>query len=137
MLDKTSSPHVDLLPIGEDTTPYRKLTGDFVKEASFGDRTFLEIEDEGIRLLAEQAFMDINHLLRPAHLEQLASILKDEEATQNDRFVAFDLLKNANIAAGGVLPMCQDTGTAIVMAKRGRAVLTDGSGRRRDQYRHS
>ena len=127
MLDKTLSPHVDLLPLGEDTTPYRKLTDDFVKEVALGDRAFLEVEEEGIRLLAEQAFMDINHLLRPAHLKQLASILEDDEATQNDRFVAFDLLKNANIAAGGVLPMCQDTGTAIVMGKRGRAVLTDGN----------
>ncbi len=127
MPDKTKSPHVDLLPLGKDTTPYRKLTDEFVNEVTLGDRTFLEVEDEGIRLLAEQAFMDINHLLRPAHLKQLASILEDEEATQNDRFVAFDLLKNANIAAGGVLPMCQDTGTAIVMGKRGRVVLTSGS----------
>ena len=127
MLDNTASPHVDLLPLGKDTTPYKKLTNDFVKEITLGDRTFLEVEDEGIRLLAEQAFMDINHLLRPAHLKQLASILEDDGATQNDRFVALDLLKNANIAAGGVLPMCQDTGTAIVMGKRGRAVLTDGN----------
>ncbi|MEL6745560.1 MAG: fumarate hydratase, partial [Pseudomonadota bacterium] len=92
-----------------------------------GGRSFLEVDEEGIRLLAEQAFMDINHLLRPGHLKQLASILEDEEATQNDRFVAYDLLKNANIAAGGVLPMCQDTGTAIIMGKRGRHVLTNGS----------
>ncbi|MGI9355710.1 MAG: fumarate hydratase [Rhizobiaceae bacterium] len=126
MLDNTASPHVDLLQLGDDLTPYRKLTGNFVKEVSLGGRQFLEVEDEGIRLLAEKAFMDINHLLRPAHLKQLAAILEDDEATQNDRFVAFDLLKNANIAAGGVLPMCQDTGTAIVMGKRGRAVLTDG-----------
>ncbi len=125
MLD-TPSPHVDLFPLGPDETPYRKLTGDYVRTVEAGGRTFLEVEQEGLRLLAEQAFMDINHLLRPGHLKQLASILDDPEATQNDRFVAWDLLKNANIAAGGVLPMCQDTGTAIVSAKRGRNVLTVG-----------
>lgn len=86
----------------------------------------LTVEPEGIRLLAETAFADINHLLRPGHLKQLASILDDPEATDNDRFVAYDLLKNANIAAGGVLPMCQDTGTAIIMGKKGRRVWTDG-----------
>ncbi|MEL6966423.1 MAG: fumarate hydratase [Pseudomonadota bacterium] len=118
--------HVDLFPLGPDETPYRKLTSDYVREVEAAGRTFLEVEEEGIRLLAEQAFMDINHLLRPGHLKQLASILDDPEATQNDRFVAYDLLKNANIAAGGVLPMCQDTGTAIVMGKRGRNVLTNG-----------
>ena len=79
-----------------------------------------------MRLLAETAFADINHLLRPGHLQQLASILDDPEATDNDRFVAYDLLKNANIAAGGVLPMCQDTGTAIIMGKKGRRVWTEG-----------
>ncbi|MFD0918014.1 fumarate hydratase [Pseudahrensia aquimaris] len=116
--------YVDLLPIGEDTTPYRKLTSDHVSVEKLGDHTFLKVEPEAIRLLSEQAFIDINHLLRPGHLKQLAAILEDPDATPNDRFVAFDLLKNANIAAGGVLPMCQDTGTAIVMAKRGRNVLT-------------
>ena len=121
----SSKAHVDLFPLSEDTTPYRKLSGDFVSTVELDGKTFLKVEEEGIRLLAEQAFMDINHLLRPTHLKQLASILDDPEATQNDRFVAFDLLKNANIAAGGVLPMCQDTGTAIVMGKRGRRVLTD------------
>lgn len=121
----SNNAHVDLFPLSEDKTPYRKLTNDFVKAVEIDGKTFLKVEEEGIRLLAEQAFMDINHLLRPAHLKQLASILEDPEATQNDRFVAFDLLKNANIAAGGVLPMCQDTGTAIVMGKRGRHVLTD------------
>ena len=109
---------------GPDETPYRKLTDEFVREEELGGRRFLTVEPEGLRLLAETAFIDINHLLRPGHLRQLASILKDPEATQNDRFVAFDLLKNANISAGGVLPMCQDTGTAIVMGKRGRNVLT-------------
>ncbi|MEL6735398.1 MAG: fumarate hydratase [Pseudomonadota bacterium] len=124
---QNQSRHVDLFPVGEDTTPYRKLSGDYVRTIEAGGRSFLEVDEEGIRLLAEQAFMDINHLLRPGHLKQLASILEDEEATQNDRFVAYDLLKNANIAAGGVLPMCQDTGTAIIMGKRGRHVLTNGS----------
>ena len=89
-------------------------------------REMLVVEPEAIRLLAEQAMIDINHLLRPGHLAQLAGILDDPEATANDKFVAYDLLKNANIAAGGVLPMCQDTGTAIVVAKKGRRVWTDG-----------
>ena len=121
-----NSAHVDLLPLGEDKTPYRKLTDRFVSTITVEGREFLKIEQEALRLLSEQAFIDINHLLRPGHLQQLAAILDDPEATQNDRFVAFDLLKNANVAAGGVLPMCQDTGTAIVMGKRGRAVLTQG-----------
>src|SRR3984957_3039138 len=86
----------------------------------------LVVDREAIRRLSEQALIDINHLLRPGHLAQLASILDDSEATSNDKFVAFDLLKNANIAAGGILPMCQDTGTAIVVAKKGRRVWTDG-----------
>ncbi|MEP1207973.1 MAG: fumarate hydratase [Rhizobiaceae bacterium] len=120
------SNHVDLFPLGEDTTPYRKLTDKHVSTIEVDGKSFLKIEPEAIRLLAEEAFADINHLLRPGHLAQLASILEDPEATPNDRFVAFDLLKNANIAAGGVLPMCQDTGTAIIMGKRGRSVLTTG-----------
>ena len=90
-------------------------------------RELLVIEHEAMRALAEAAFIDINHLLRPAHLAQLAKILDDPEATDNDKFVAYDLLKNANIAAGGVLPMCQDTGTAIIMGKKGRLVFTEGS----------
>src|SRR6266853_849310 len=84
------------------------------------------VERESLRVLAEAAFGDINHLLRPGHLAQLRSILFDPEASDNDKFVAFDFLKNANIAAGGVLPMCQDTGTAIIMGKKGRLVFTDG-----------
>ena len=115
----------DLLPLASDETPYRKLTSDHVRVNEVGGRRFIEVEEEGLRLLAEAAFADINHLLRPGHLAQLASILDDPEATDNDRFVAYDLLKNANIAAGGVLPMCQDTGTAIVSAKKGRNVWTD------------
>ncbi|ARM88717.1 fumarate hydratase class 1 [Rhizobium sp. CIAT894] len=116
----------DLFPLGKDNTPYRKISDDHVSVDSFKGQEILTVEPEGIRLLAETAFADINHLLRPGHLKQLASILDDPEATDNDRFVAYDLLKNANIAAGGVLPMCQDTGTAIIMGKKGRRVWTEG-----------
>ncbi|SHO60575.1 fumarase, class I, homodimeric [Pseudoxanthobacter soli DSM 19599] len=115
-----------LFSYGADPTPYRKLTSDHVRVERFGDRDVVVVEREGLRLLAEAAMSDINHLLRPSHLDQLAKILEDPEATSNDRFVAYDLLKNANIAAGGVLPMCQDTGTAIVMGKKGRLIWTDG-----------
>ena len=118
--------HQPLFPLGPDTTTYRKLTGEGVRLEQMGSREFLMVEPEAIRLLAEQAFIDINHLLRPGHLKQLASILDDPEATSNDKFVAYDLMKNANIAAGGVLPMCQDTGTAIIMGKKGRRVWTEG-----------
>ena len=116
----------DLFPLAADATPYRKLTSDFVSVDSFRGQEVLTVEEEALRLLSETAFADINHLLRPGHLKQLASILEDPEATDNDRFVAYDLLKNANIAAGGVLPMCQDTGTAIIMGKKGRRVWTEG-----------
>ncbi len=118
--------HHSLFPLGPDTTPYRKLTDEGVRVEKLGDREIVVVDPEAIRLLAEQALIDINHLLRPGHLKQLAAILDDPEATPNDRFVAYDLLKNANIAAGGVLPMCQDTGTAIVMGKKGRFIWTDG-----------
>jgi fumarate hydratase class I len=120
-------PQDELFPLSADQTSYRRLTADFVSRDSFRGEEILVVEAEGLRLLAEAAFADINHLLRPAHLKQLAAILEDPEATENDRFVAYDLLKNANIAAGGILPMCQDTGTAIIMAKKGRQVWTDGS----------
>src|SRR5690606_38994013 len=116
----------DLFPLGPDQTPYRKLTSDHVSTDSFRGQEILTVEEEGLRLLSEAVFSDINHLLRPGHLKQLASILEDPEATDNDRFVAYDLLKNANIAAGGVLPMCQDSGTAIIMGKKGRRVWTEG-----------
>ncbi|MBW3098020.1 fumarate hydratase [Pseudohoeflea sp. DP4N28-3] len=116
----------DLFPLGPDTTPWRKLSDAHITTERFRDEDLLVVDTEALRLLAEAAFADINHLLRPSHLQQLASILDDPEATENDRFVAFDLLKNANIAAGGVLPMCQDTGTAIIMAKKGRRVWTEG-----------
>src|ERR1700687_94610 len=115
-----------LFPLGKDRTPYRKLTSDGIRVETFGPHKFLRVEREALRFLAEQAIGDINHLLRPAHLAQLAKIFGDPEATGNDKFVAFDLLKNANIAAGGILPMCQDTGTAIVVAKKGRRVWTQG-----------
>ncbi len=122
--------YTDLLPLGPDETPYRLLTTEGVSTVEAGGRTFLQIEPEALRLLAETAIHDISHLLRPGHLAQLRAILDDPEASPNDRFVALDLLKNANIAAGGVLPMCQDTGTAIVMGKRGQHVLTPGDDER-------
>jgi len=114
----------DLLPLGEDTTQYRLLGKEGVSVVKHGDKEFLQVEPEAIAKLTETAIHDISHYLRPDHLQQLANILKDPEASANDRFVALDLLKNANIAAGGVLPMCQDTGTAIVMGKKGQYVLT-------------
>ena len=121
----------DLLPIGSDETPYRLLTTQGVRTVEGpGGRTFLEVDPEALRLLTETAMHDIAHYLRPGHLQQLANILDDPEASNNDKFVALDLLKNANIAAGGVLPMCQDTGTAIVMGKRGQQVLTAGTDER-------
>ncbi|GLY73312.1 fumarate hydratase [Actinoallomurus iriomotensis] len=120
----------ELLPQGPDETEYRLLTTDGISEFGAGDRTFLQVEPEVLRLLTETAIHDISHLLRPAHLAQLRRILDDPESSPNDRFVALDLLKNANIAAAGVLPMCQDTGTAIVMGKRGQHVLTDGDDER-------
>jgi fumarate hydratase class I len=118
--------YTDLLPTGPDTTPYRLVTAEGVSTFEAGGRTFLRVEPEALRLLAAEAMHDIAHYLRPAHLTQLRKILDDPEASPNDRFVALDLLKNANIAAAGVLPMCQDTGTAIVMGKRGQQVLTEG-----------
>jgi len=117
----------DLLPLGADHTQYRLLTSEGVRTVKGPDgRDFLEVAPEALRLLTETAMHDIAHYLRPAHLAQLRTIMDDPEASNNDKFVAHDLLKNANIAAGGVLPMCQDTGTAIVMGKRGQRVLTSG-----------
>ncbi|MEY4497530.1 MAG: hypothetical protein RLZZ364_835 [Actinomycetota bacterium] len=114
----------DLLPLGDDTTQYRSLGSEGVSVVKLGDKEFLQVEPSAIAKLTETAIHDINHYLRPDHLQQLANILKDPESSANDRFVALDLLKNANIAAGGVLPMCQDTGTALVMGKKGQYVLT-------------
>jgi fumarate hydratase, class I len=118
--------HTPLFPLGADRTPYRKLGGEGVRVERAGKHELVVIEREALRMLAETAFTDINHLLRPGHLAQLRAILEDPQASDNDKFVAYDFLKNANIAAGGVLPMCQDTGTAIIMGKKGRLVFTDG-----------
>ncbi len=116
----------DMLPLGKDETPYRLLTKDHVSTFEAGGKTFLQVAPEALTLLTREAMRDISHLLRPGHLQQLANILQDPEASSNDRFVALELLKNANIAAGGVLPSCQDTGTAIVMGKKGQYVVTGG-----------
>lgn len=118
--------HSELLPLGQDTTEYRLLTTQGVSTFSTSEGTFLKVSPQAITHLTEHAMRDIAHLLRTSHLQQLASILKDPEASDNDRFVALDLLKNASIAAGGILPMCQDTGTAIVKAKKGQRVFTGG-----------
>jgi fumarate hydratase class I len=116
----------DMLPLGPDTTEYRLLTTDGVSTIEAAGRKFVHVEAEALTALTSEAMRDIAHFLRPAHLQQLRNILDDPEASANDRFVALDLLKNACIAAGGVLPMCQDTGTAIVMGKKGQYVLTTG-----------
>src|SRR5690349_6929781 len=118
--------HTPLFPLGKDSAPYRMLSAEGVRVEKILGREVVVVEREALRMLAEAAFTDINHLLRPGHLKQLAAILADPEASGNDRFVAYDFLKNANIAAGGVLPMCQDTGTAIIMGKKGRLIWTEG-----------
>jgi fumarate hydratase, class I len=118
--------HTPLFPLGKDTTTYRKLTSDGVKVETVLGKEVVVVTREAMRALAEEAFNDINHYLRPGHLAQLRAILDDKEASDNDKFVAYDFLKNANIAAGGVLPMCQDTGTALIMGKKGRLIWTDG-----------
>ena len=119
----------DMLPLGADDTPYRLLTSDFVTPVEAGGRRFVEVDPEALTLLTRHAMHDISHLLRPGHLTQLRAILDDPEASPNDRFVALELLKNACIAAGGVLPSCQDTGTALVKGKKGELVLTGGTDR--------
>ena len=125
--------YTDLLPLLEDpyaTTTYRRLSGDGISTVDGPDgHTFLRVDPEALRLLTATAMRDISHLLRPTHLAQVAAILDDPEAADNDRFVALELLQNANIAAGGILPSCQDTGTAVIAAKKGQFVLTDGSDR--------
>jgi fumarate hydratase class I len=118
--------HTPLFPLGADTTPYRKITTEGVRVETVMGKEMLVVSRDALRMLSEAAFGDINHYLRPGHLQQLRKILDDPEASPNDKFVAFDFLKNANIAAGGVLPMCQDTGTAIIMGKKGFNVLSDG-----------
>ncbi len=123
----TDSDFHPLLPSMEDTTKYRLLTTDYVEVIEAGGREILKIDPEGIKLLTAEGFSDTSHLLRTEHLEQVAKILDDPEASDNDKFVALDMLKNSNIAAGRVLPTCQDTGTAIVMGKKGEQVWVDGS----------
>lgn len=115
-----------LFQLSGDETPYRKLTSDYVSTSVIDGETILKIKNEALELLTREAMSDIAHLLRPGHLQQLANILEDTEASDNDRFVAIELLKNANIAAGRVLPGCQDTGTAIVVGKKGQYVWTEG-----------
>ncbi len=116
----------EIFPLSGDDTPYTKLTSDHVGTSSFAGKPVLSVAPEALTLLSREAFRQVSHLLRPAHLKQLRSILDDAEASDNDKFVALDLLMNANIAAGMVLPMCQDTGTAIVMGKKGQQVWTGG-----------
>ena len=118
--------YFEMFPLGEDTTPYRKLTGDHVAPLRVNGHEILQVEPAALTLLADQAMRDCQHLLRPGHLAQLRKIIDDPEASANDRFVAFELLKNATISAAGVLPMCQDTGTAIIMGKKGEHVWTGG-----------
>ena len=124
--DASDFEYTPLLPLAGDETPFRKLDLGGVESVELGDRSFLEVDPATITALTAQAMFDIAHYLRPGHLQQLRNILDDPEASGNDRFVALDLLKNANVAAGGILPMCQDTGTAIVKAKKGEGVLTGG-----------
>ena len=120
----------DLLPLGEDTTPYRLLSTDGVEQVDLGGTNFLKVTDEALRQLSAAAIREISHLLRPGHLQQLANILDDPEASANDRFVATELLENANIASGFILPGCQDTGTIIIKGKKGQYVLTEGDDKR-------
>jgi len=115
-----------LFQLADDDTPYRKITSDHVSLVNVGDQQVLKVEDAALELITREAMADIAHLLRPGHLQQLANILQDPEASDNDHFVARELLKNANIAAGRVLPSCQDTGTAIIIAKKGQYVWTEG-----------
>lgn len=117
----------NIFSTADDETEYRLLTSDFVSTIKADGRTFLKIAPEGLSELASVAMRDTSHLLRPSHLQQLRNILDDGEASDNDRFVAMEMIKNACVSAGGVLPMCQDTGTAIVFAKKGEQVLTGGN----------
>ncbi|MCR9213126.1 MAG: fumarate hydratase [Proteobacteria bacterium] len=117
----------DIFSPGKDATPYRKLTDKYVSTVTVEGQEILKVEPEALSMLAAEAMHEISHLLRPAHLQQLANILEDDEASENDKFVATELLRNANVAAGMILPGCQDTGTAIIMGKKGQYVWTDGS----------
>jgi fumarate hydratase, class I len=120
----------DILPVGHADVPYKKLSADFVSTFTAQGQDFVRVEPQALTLLAKEAMCDIAHLLRPGHLGQLRAILEDPQASNNDKFVAFDLLKNASIAAGGILPMCQDTGTAIIKGKKGQLVFTGGGDER-------
>ncbi|MBF0609769.1 MAG: fumarate hydratase [Magnetococcales bacterium] len=119
----------ELLPLSKDETPFRLLSNDYVASDQFMGRPMVKVDTQGLTLLAAEAMRDVSHLLRPGHLAQLRAILDDPEATENDRYVAFELLKNANIAAGMVLPSCQDTGTATIIGKKGEQVITGGGDR--------
>src|SRR5262245_48158278 len=116
----------EMFPHEEDTTPYRRLEGDYVATDTFRGAPCLMVDASGLTRLAAEAVRDVSHLFRPSHLAQLRTILEDLEASANDRFVALNMLKNANISAGMVLPSCQDTGTAIVIGKKGQQVWTTG-----------
>ncbi|MDZ3836578.1 MAG: fumarate hydratase [Rhodospirillales bacterium] len=118
--------YFEMFPLAEDATPYRRLTGDYVAPVRANGHEILQVDPAALTMLADQAMRDCQHLLRPGHLAQLRKIIDDPEASANDRFVAFELLKNATISAAGVLPMCQDTGTAIIMGKKGENVWTGG-----------
>ena len=124
MQQMESNSFQELFPLGVDTTKYRQVSGEFVSSGTFDGRHILKVEKDALTLLASEAMRDISHLLRPSHLAQLAKILQDSEASKNDKFVALELIKNANISAAGILPMCQDTGTAIAMCSKGQQVWT-------------
>ena len=119
-----NSSYHEMFPLDADSTQYRQITSNFVQTVSFEDQVILKIDPQALKLITSEAMKDIAHLMRPSHLKQLSLILDDPEASDNDRFVAYDLLKNANISAGGILPMCQDTGTAIIVGKKGQNVWT-------------
>ncbi|MFM1751895.1 MAG: hypothetical protein RL119_857, partial [Actinomycetota bacterium] len=116
----------EILPLGKDDTPYRQISTEGVSTFETSEGTFLKVAPEAITKLTQEGMREIAHFLRPGHLQQLRNILDDPEASDNDKFVALDLLKNAAISAGGILPMCQDTGTAIIKAKKGQMVFTGG-----------
>ena len=120
----TEFQYQEIFPLEKDTTEYRLLSDDFISTTSFDGHDILKIDPQALTLLAEEAFRDVSHLLRPAHLEKVAGILKDPDASENDRLVALEMLKNAVIAAEGEFPMCQDTGTAIIIGKKGQQVWT-------------
>ena len=117
----------EMFPHGEDTTPYRRVQGDFVAQDTFRGESILTVDAAGLTRIAAEAVRDVSHLFRPGHLAQLRKVVDDPEASDNDRFVALAMLRNANVSAGMVLPSCQDTGTAIVLGKKGQRVWVDGN----------